>query len=71
MLARYSITSYLERGVCKGTDRLVCVVHGHGNTTTILKVKDLHPLWLTTLRGVDQLHLSINMKLVYSKTDKG
>lgn len=54
--------------MCEGTDRLVCVIHGHRNTATILEVKDLHPLWLTTLWGVDQLHLSAKVKLVHSKT---
>lgn len=49
--------THLEGGVCKVTDGLICVVHGHGDTTTLLEVKHLGALWLATLRCEHKLHL--------------
>ena len=53
----HSSCLYLEGGVGKVSDRLVSVVHGHGDAAALLEVKHLGPLWLAALRSVHNLNL--------------
>lgn len=57
MIHKFLSIQYLEGRVSKVPDRLISIVHGHCNTTSILEVKHLECLGLAAFRSEYQLHL--------------